>query len=46
MSKNKGGRPTVMTEDVIRKLEDAFAHDLSDTEACLYAGIGRTTLFD
>lgn len=41
----KVGRPTVMTKDTLRKLEYAFMRGLSDTEACLYADIGITTLY-
>jgi len=40
------GRPTVMTKDVLRKLEDAFAFCYTDEEACLYAGIGKTALYE
>ena len=43
--KNKGGRPTVMTPEVIRKLEEAFAHDATDLQACFYAGIGKSALY-
>lgn len=39
------GRPTKMTEDVIRKLEEAYALDCTDAEATLYAGIGMSTLY-
>jgi hypothetical protein len=46
MSENKVGRPTVMTEEVLRKLEYAFFKGLNDVEACLYADIGTTTLYD
>jgi len=42
----KMGRPTVMTENTIRKLEEAFIKGLSDREACLYANIGTSTLYD
>ena len=45
MEKKKEGRPSVITRDVVQKLEYAFAMGCSDKEACLYAGIGRTTLF-
>jgi hypothetical protein len=38
-----GGRPTVMTEEVMRKLEEAFSLDCTDEEACAYAGIGERT---
>lgn len=40
------GRPTVMTEEVVRKLEDAFANGASDTEAIFYAGVSRTAFYD
>lgn len=46
MSENKVGRPTVMTEEVIQKLEYAFMRGLTDTEACLYAEIGTSTLYN
>jgi hypothetical protein len=42
----KVGRPTVMTEDVLQKLEYAFMRGLTDVEACLYADIGTTTLYN
>lgn len=35
-----------MTPDVIRKLEEAFTMGCSDREACLYADIGYTTLYE
>lgn len=44
--KNKGGRPTKMTPDTIRKLEEAFALGCTDLEACLFADIGKSTLYD
>lgn len=40
------GRPTVMTEDTLRKLDEAFADGCSDVEACLYADIATATLYD
>jgi hypothetical protein len=45
MAKNKGGRPTKMTPEAVAKLEEAFVNNCTDTEACLYADISRTTLF-
>jgi len=39
------GRPTVMTEDVIRKLEHAFSLGCTDLEACFFANIGKTSLY-
>lgn len=38
-------RPTVMTEEVIAKLEEAFAWGCTDVEACLWAGIDESTLY-
>lgn len=46
MSKNKVGRPTVMTEETIQKLEYAFMRGLTDLEACLFADIGKSTLYN
>lgn len=40
------GRPTVMTPEVIAKLEDAFSHAMTDEQACCIAGIGRDSLYD
>lgn len=42
----KVGRPTVMTESVIGKLEMLFAKGLSDREACLIVDIDPSTLYD
>jgi hypothetical protein len=39
------GRPTVMTDVVIAKLEQAFSFGCSDREACLYACIDPKTLY-
>lgn len=44
--KKGAGRPTVMTKDVLRKLEDAFMNAFTDEMACLYAGIGKTALYE
>jgi len=38
------GRPTVMTPEVIAKLEEAFAWGCTDREACLWADIAVSTL--
>lgn len=40
------GRPTVMTPDVLSKLEDAFMFCFTDEEACLYAGISTTAFYN
>ncbi|EAC8477277.1 hypothetical protein JH67_02970 [Listeria monocytogenes] len=45
MAKTRG-RPRKMTRPTIQKLEDAFLKGLSDREACLYAGIAPSTLYD
>ena len=44
--KNKGGRPTKMTEKVLKKLEHAFSIGASDEEACFYADITPKTLYN
>lgn len=43
---NKGGRPTVMTDSVVVKLEHAFAIDCTVEEACSYAEISRDAFYD
>lgn len=43
--KSKRGRPTVMTQGVIDKLEQAFSAGATDGEACFYAGIATDTLY-
>lgn len=45
-TKGKGGRPTVMTEEVLKLLEHAYGYGASDIEACQYAGIGKSSLYD
>lgn len=44
--KNKGGRPTIMTQDTINKLETVFALGGTDKEACFFADISHQTLYD
>lgn len=39
------GRPSVMTPEVIAKLEEAFAWGCTDIEACLWADIATPTLY-
>jgi len=46
MKKDKGGRPTVMTDDVIRLLEAAFLVGATDLEACVHADISKTALYE
>lgn len=40
------GRPTVVTQQVVQKLEHAFAYDSTVEEACLYGGIARATYYN
>lgn len=44
--KNKGGRPTVMTDEMVNKLEYGFLKGLTDEQCCLFAGISKQTLYD
>lgn len=48
MAKDKKdvGRPTIMTPETISKLEEVFSIGGTDNEACFYAGIGKTTLYN
>lgn len=41
-----GGRPTKMTPETIAKLEEGFTMGFSDVEACLYAGISKSALYN
>jgi hypothetical protein len=43
---NPGGRPTVMTPEVIGKLEYAFSIGCTDIEACFFADISKDALYD
>lgn len=40
------GRPTVLTEEVIRILEEAFSNDATDLQACFLAKISKTALYE
>lgn len=42
----KGWRPSSMTPEVIQKLEFAFSQFYNDIEACKYAWIGTSTLYN
>lgn len=46
MAENKGGRPTVMTAEVVSKLEYGFMKGLNITECCHYADISRPAFYD
>lgn len=43
--KSLSGRPTVITSEVVRKLETAFKEGLSVSEACIVSGISRDTFY-
>lgn len=45
MAKSNAGRPTVINEKVLAKLQEAFLWGASDVEACLYAEIDTATLY-
>lgn len=40
------GRPTVLTENVLNKLEQAFRIGLNDVKSCLYAGISTQAMYN
>lgn len=40
------GRPTIVTPDILAKLEYAFALGCTDLEACFYANISKSTLYN
>jgi hypothetical protein len=44
--KDKGGRPSVIDEIVLAKLEYAFSMDATNKEACVFAGISEDALYD
>lgn len=43
---NNIGRPTVLTTEVLRKLEQAFTWGCTNREACLYADIGESAFYE
>ncbi len=44
--KRSVGRPSVVTDEVLRLLEMAFAIGATDEEACAFAEIGTTSLYE
>lgn len=40
------GRPTVITQEALRKLEEAFSNGATDLEACFLANISKSALYD
>jgi hypothetical protein len=43
---DKGGRPSEMSEEKVKKLEEVFALDGTIEEACFYADISKTTYYN
>lgn len=43
---NQAGRPSVMDEDTVRKLEQAFQSGFSAATACHLSGISRSTFYE
>ena len=46
MSSNNTGRPTVMDEVTVQKLEQALRDGFSVERACYLSGVGRSTFYD
>jgi len=46
MNRSKVGRPTKMTSETLKKLEQAFLLGCTDKEACLYGNISHQTLYN
>ncbi len=44
--KIKTGRPTMMDENTVNKLEQAFLNGATDIQACFCAGISKQTLYN
>lgn len=40
------GRPRIIDKDTLQKLEYGFSIGCGDVEACLYAGISKSTLYN
>ena len=43
---NQTGRPTVMTESTVQKLEQALRDGFSVERACYVSGVGRSTFYE
>ena len=46
IQKKKLGRPTVMTDRIIDKLESALCAGYSVTTSCYFAGVGTSTFYE
>jgi len=44
-NRSRSGRPKIMTPETIQKLEEAFLLGCTDLEACLMAGISKSTFY-
>lgn len=44
--RSNAGRPTVMTESVLKKLEFGFMRGLTDEQCCCFADISPATLYN
>jgi len=44
--KKKNGRPTIMTPEAIKKMEDSFSQGFSISDACIFADISRETFYN
>ena len=44
--KNKGGRPTIMTSEAVQKLEQAISWGATDLQACFFADLSKSTLYN
>ena len=45
LSTNKVGRPSIYSEEIVKKLESVYQLGVSDEIACNYAGISKETLY-
>ena len=45
-SKSKGGRPTIVTLEVVTKLENAFMQGFNVTDACNLADVSRKVYYE
>lgn len=46
VTKHAGGRPLVITDEVVRELVELLRVGATVEQACDYAGIGRTSFYD
>ena len=46
ITKGKAGRPTKMTDEVVKKLVACFSNGFSDQLACDHVGIDKVTLYN